>query len=206
MNEEAGSYGRWRHIACWRVPAVIWLGLPDPALKGDAADFDAALVRLSGVALTGYAELSPALKQELLAHVMNKENWASATRSSTAKAHKAAAEAAAAAGAGAGAGSSAAAAPALSATAAASMAVSSSWVGAPGAGAGAGGSALAKQSGGGAFVLPRPGVAGAQPNALAGKTFVLTGVFPEVGGGKGLELGKARMKACIESFGGRVTR
>jgi BRCT domain type II-containing protein len=34
---------------------------------------------------------------------------------------------------------------------------------------------------------------------------VLTGVFPEVGGGGGLNLGKARVTAMIASFGGRVT-
>jgi hypothetical protein len=55
------------------------------------------------------------------------------------------------------------------------------------------------------FVIPVPGENGAQPGALAGKTFVLTGVFPEVGGGAGLSLGKGKVKAMIESFGGRVT-
>ena len=44
---------------------------------------------------------------------------------------------------------------------------------------------------------------GAQP--LAGKTFVLTGVFPEVGGGSGLNLGKNKVTKMIQSFGGRVT-
>ena len=33
----------------------------------------------------------------------------------------------------------------------------------------------------------------------------MTGVFPEVGGGAGLNLGKDRVKAMVESFGGRVT-
>jgi len=40
---------------------------------------------------------------------------------------------------------------------------------------------------------------------LDGKRFVLTGVFPEVGGGSGLSLGKDRAKSMIESFGGKVT-
>jgi hypothetical protein len=34
---------------------------------------------------------------------------------------------------------------------------------------------------------------------------VLTGLFPELGGGAGLNLGKDRMTGLIESFGGRVT-
>jgi hypothetical protein len=41
--------------------------------------------------------------------------------------------------------------------------------------------------------------------ALAGKTFVLTGLFPEAGGGSGLSLGKPKVKKLIQSFGGRVT-
>merc|ERR1719399_2135707 len=40
---------------------------------------------------------------------------------------------------------------------------------------------------------------------MAGKTCVLTGIFPEGGGGGGLSLGKDRVKSMIESFGGRVT-
>lgn len=34
---------------------------------------------------------------------------------------------------------------------------------------------------------------------------MLTGVFPELGGGAGLNLGKDRARTLIESFGGRVT-
>jgi hypothetical protein len=55
------------------------------------------------------------------------------------------------------------------------------------------------------FVTPVPGQNGAQPNVFAGKTFVLTGLFPEVGGGGGLSLGKDKAKAMVVSFGGRVT-
>jgi len=35
---------------------------------------------------------------------------------------------------------------------------------------------------GGAFVVPRPGVNGALEGSFDGKTFVLTGIFPELGG------------------------
>jgi hypothetical protein len=55
------------------------------------------------------------------------------------------------------------------------------------------------------FIIPRPGVDGAVPGVLNSKRFVLTGIFPEVGGGTGLTLGKERMANMIESFGGRVT-
>jgi hypothetical protein len=40
---------------------------------------------------------------------------------------------------------------------------------------------------------------------MAGLTCVSTGIFPEVGGGSGLNLGKDRVKAMVQSFGGRVT-
>ena len=55
------------------------------------------------------------------------------------------------------------------------------------------------------FTIPRPGVNGAVAGVLSGKRFVLTGVFPEVGGGMGLSLGKDRTRDMIESFGGQVT-
>ena len=56
-----------------------------------------------------------------------------------------------------------------------------------------------------ALTIPRPGVGLAVAGSLAGKTVVLTGIFPELGGGAGLDLGKARARAMVESFGGRVT-
>lgn len=42
-------------------------------------------------------------------------------------------------------------------------------------------------------------------NSLAGKTVVCTGIFPELGGGAGLNLGKDKLKSMVSSFGGRVT-
>ena len=53
------------------------------------------------------------------------------------------------------------------------------------------------------FVVPKPGLDGPH-SSLAGETVVLTGIFPEIGGGQGLGLGKEKTKAMIESFGGRV--
>eukprot|EP00804_Cyclotella_cryptica_P018531 CCRYP_004336-RA/>CCRYP_004336-RA protein AED:0.25 eAED:0.25 QI:65/1/1/1/0.75/0.8/5/136/650 len=65
--------------------------------------------------------------------------------------------------------------------------------------------AMVASSGKARFVIPRPGVDGAIPDVLKGKKFVLTGIFPEVGGGSGLTLGKDRVTQMIESFSGRVT-
>jgi BRCA1 C Terminus (BRCT) domain len=60
--------------------------------------------------------------------------------------------------------------------------------------------------GGGKFIVPRPGMDGAlDANVMSGRTFVLTGTFPELGGGSGLDLGKERCKAMVQAFGGRVT-
>ena len=53
-----------------------------------------------------------------------------------------------------------------------------------------------------AMVMPRPGVGLAVPSALLGKTVVLTGLFPELGGGYGLNQGKDEARALVESFGG----
>ena len=62
-----------------------------------------------------------------------------------------------------------------------------------------------QKSSDGGFIVPRSNAGRAVANCLAGKNVVLTGVFPQLGGGQGLDLGKARARAMIESFGGRVT-
>merc|ERR1740121_3533689 len=54
------------------------------------------------------------------------------------------------------------------------------------------------------FAIPVPG-RGAPEGSLAGLTCVVTGVFPEVGGGEGQSLGKERVKAMLRSFGAKVT-
>lgn len=46
----------------------------------------------------------------------------------------------------------------------------------------------------GRFVMPAVGANGAQSGFLNGKTVVITGIFPEVGGGAGLNLGKDKLK------------
>ena len=57
----------------------------------------------------------------------------------------------------------------------------------------------------GSFVVLVPGVDGAVDDKfLKAKTFVISGTFPEVGGGKADALGVANVQAMIESFGGRV--
>lgn len=53
--------------------------------------------------------------------------------------------------------------------------------------------------------IPTPGAEGTNKDCLKGKNFVLTGVFPTLGGGDGLALGKDKLKQIITSFGGAVT-
>ena len=56
------------------------------------------------------------------------------------------------------------------------------------------------------YIIPKPGKNGAlTAKSQNGTTFVMTGIFPELGGGGGLNLGKGKLKALIVSFGGRVT-
>lgn len=64
---------------------------------------------------------------------------------------------------------------------------------------------LANNDGYQQFKLLTPGVDGAIEHRLKEKRFVVTGVFPELGGGFGLNLGRDRLKAMIESFDGKVT-
>jgi BRCT domain type II-containing protein len=279
LDDQSGGYTRWCHLACWRVPAAVWLALPAGL---DAADVEAALLMMQQIVFCGFTALSPAAKAEVVAYVSDSANWAKLTaRGEAAAARAAAAAAASHGGASASAGAStspmdesadsesdtpppvpdtaAANGPKLSRSQAqasttgshhdghgvqtqnltpqqqqhsessgtgtasgtgtvtvAGTTLSSAVVRAAPSplrvsaashrdGAAAASSALAVIERGGAFVVPRPGVGGARAGALLGTTFVLTGLFPELGGGLGLDMGKDRAKALIESFGGRVT-
>jgi len=147
-----------------------------------AQAFVEAVVQQQQVSFCGFSELPAEQQDQVVDYLMDKNNWARRTKLSKA------------AGAGAGAGA-----------------------GACGEDAGAAGGAydeiapppskaLATQgAAGSSFIVPRPGVNGAVANSLVSKTFVMTGVFPELGGGCGLDLGKARCRSMIEAFGGRVT-
>ena len=59
------------------------------------------------------------------------------------------------------------------------------------------GTAVVPRDGKVKFTVPRPGVKGAVAGVLDGKRFVLTGTFPELGGGTGLSLGKDKTKSMI---------
>lgn len=195
MNSETGAYGGWVHLKCWRVPNRVWLGLPDPATCTDVSKFASALRSMGGVLLAGLAELSGGEMREVTRYCMDKARWARRvelkdrpTLAPPPSSSSAAASASANWSARASAASSGVKTLVAAPVASSSSAPSSE-------------SALAASR---RFVVPKPG-RDAKPHSLAGKTIVITGVFPELGGGAGLNLGKEKARAMCEAFGGRVT-
>jgi BRCT domain type II-containing protein len=186
-NAETGSYHRWVHLDCWRVPNRVWEGFPSP----DSVDFTnkvkfgKALACMNQVLLCGFTELPDYQQEQVLCHVMNKENWAAKRKLKPA--------------AKTGDNIEMKGKEALKMKEAALAATNSSSVSQPKA------QLVPSNSSRERFIIPAPGKDGALAGSLARKTVVLTGTFPEVGGGSGLSLGKAKVKAMIESFGGKVT-
>lgn len=176
--QTTGSYGRWVRMQCWRVPSKIWLGLPNPEKVKDGKKFDKALRRMNEVSLSGVGELTKEKRKEVVRYVMDKTHWTFGGAKDKVKKKSAEPEAAAK-------GSSASGKKTQSSAASSTALVVAS---------------KQKES----FVIPMPGK-GAAKGSLAGQTFTITGVFPEVGGGYGFNLGKDRVKKMITSFGGKVT-
>ena len=174
LVEETGSYGRWFHLVCWRVPSKVWLGLPqdEDLLQDEQAVLD-ALQKMNLVLLSGLEDLSDQDKLQVVHHVSNKENWAKLVKRKK---------------------------PPKDAIILVEENEAEQGVAEPG-------NRTNKRkdiaTARGEYIPPVP--TPETKNNFAGKTFVLTGIFPEIGGGTGLSLGKARVKALIESFGGRVT-
>ena len=78
IDDESGSYSRWVHLECWRVPVKIHQGLPrlgSPEAE-DPAAFEAALLSMNEVLLSGIEELEPEIRQLLVRHVMDPTKWA----------------------------------------------------------------------------------------------------------------------------------
>ena len=195
---QSGAYGGWKHLRCWRVPSKVWKGLPEPTddAKHDFEAFSVALTRMEDTVLCGFTELQMSDQRLFVEHLRDKdENWArEVNRKAPVPMLPAPPVPQALQGMKQGRDSSQ-----KSSTEATSVdPVASS-------------DALVKQSTAvveskRVFVIPKPGENGASSEtALQGTTFVLTGTFPEIGGGGGLDLGKAKARAMIEAFGGRVT-
>ncbi|CAN0086778.1 unnamed protein product, partial [Sphacelaria rigidula] len=194
MDGMSGSYGRWVHLKCWRVPSRIWMGLPGDD-DGDAGGFTdrttqfrAALSSMNEVQFCGFNELTPYQQTQIVHYVMDKSNWARLTKRMDRSDSN----------------------PTSDRTAHTPPQDMGGGSATPGAvvsrNDGASSTALSVTNRDrGFFVVPSPGVNGAQPDSLRGKTIVLTGIFPEIGGGVGLNQGKDRVRQMCESFGARVT-
>lgn len=196
MDPEAGSYGRWVHLACWRVPSKVWLGLPDPTKCKDVSAFEEALARMGGVQLSGVGDMLPAARALFAQHVMDKSNWARLVKRK-AKPEDPAPEGAAsveAIEAGAAGGGAPSQSRKKMKTEAGSVVASTTST-----------ALVTTSEEPSKFIVPVAGKGSAVATSMAGQTVVLTGLFPELGGGAGLSLGKAKAKALVESFGGRVT-
>lgn len=220
LDPQAGTYARWIHLECWRVPSRIWLGLAQ-SQEGGANSLEecvAALSSMNEVQFTGFNDLSDHDRRRIASHVMSKANWAklqgrrtmttgSSSGGARSQSHPAGGAGASSPGGGYSTGS-------------AGYAVGGGYLGYASSMSpvrGTGQSLVARQgatstamvappaASRGFYVVPRPGVNGAPRDFLKGKTIVMTGVFPEIGGGMGLNLGKDRLKSMCESFGARVT-
>ena len=199
MNSESGTYGGWVQLKSWRVPNRVWLGLPNPTTCNDVNVFAMALRSMSAVLLSGLGELSGSEMRKVAHLCMNRDNWA---RKVALKERPLGAVVAGGGGVSARAAVSASALASRAAAAAPpASAPSSSKALVPGAAPSSDSSALGESR---VFVIPKPGRDG-KPHSLAGKTIVMTGIFPEVGGGTGLSIGKDKVTAMLQSFGARVT-
>lgn len=241
LDNKSGSYGRWHHLKCWRVPYRIWGGMTDLT---DAKSVKQDLFLLEEILLTGISQLPEDDLDLLVEHIMDSNNHAAKRKVKKAVPNleklRRAAEAAKAAArekmameekeedanpaAMTNEGTEEEMKPAakpsgskkrkkseepdveLPSASASKKSPKTTSSGAPGGSAGTATALTVKDPNKKAkFVIPRPGVNGAEAGCYEGKRFVLTGVFPEVGGGAGLNLGKDRVKAMIEDFGGKVT-
>ena len=82
IDSQSGTYTRWVHLSCWRVPSKIWLGLPDSDPNPevctcmDAAKFESALLSMNEVLFCGFNELPQHDREKVIVHIMDKANWA----------------------------------------------------------------------------------------------------------------------------------
>ena len=228
LNNESGTYGRWMHLKCWRVPSAVWLSFPEKdSTYFTKENFMQVLHQLDDVLLTGIAELTDEEIEEVLSFIMDTSHWAKKRAASTKKKstddpanendqHTKVAQARypkvdsskykpkpfsttapksepepnsnASVLTSALALSSSSAATSLTDTLSNDSYYSSS----------------------GALVVKGqkwpnlPVVTHTNKDILNGKTIVMTGIFPETGGGTGLTYGKDSMKSLLTRFGARV--
>ncbi|KAL7541643.1 hypothetical protein ACHAXR_011088 [Thalassiosira sp. AJA248-18] len=197
LDKVAGTYGKWNHLDCWRVPKKVQNGLTNPS-EEEVSLRD--LLSMEEVLLTGVAALDEASQRLFVQRCVDSEHWAGNKRK-----HKqimgdsGSTEQAASKGAKAASKSESASRAAKSKQSQPSVGVASVASGVP---ASAGSNTIVA----GSFVVLVPGVDGAlnDEKLLQGQSFVITGTFPEVGGGDVDSVGVANVGAMIQSFGGKV--
>ncbi|KAL3779504.1 hypothetical protein ACHAW5_010633 [Stephanodiscus triporus] len=174
LDKVAGTYGRWNHLDCWRVPAKVQNGLTNPS---DASASLRDLLAMEGILLVGVSAMDDESRSYFARHCANVENWArngKRKRGVVAIMEQDASEGAAG-----------------------EVEATSD----PGGVSAAGSDFVVP----GSFRVLVPGVDGAgADDALVGQSFVITGTFPEAGGGDADAVGVANVKAMIQSFGGSV--
>lgn len=156
------------------------MGLPDPDTESDPQVFIQAFLKLDGVSLVGFADLKEQDQLTIAKHVSNKACWAKRAQKKRKETER-----------------NPTSVPQGDVKPAAVDATTTALVATA-----APNQIVQKKK---RFLVPVPGVDGALPNSLQGQTIVLTGIFPEVGGGAGLDMGKDKVKAMCQSFGARVT-
>ena len=73
LDDMSGSYGRFVHVTCWRVPQRVWEKLPDP--PADEAIFLKAMLEMDAVIFKGFSDLEIDDQRAIVEHMMDKANW-----------------------------------------------------------------------------------------------------------------------------------
>jgi NAD-dependent DNA ligase len=185
----------------------VWLGLPDPEKCQGPKEFAAALAAMNECVLNGFFKLPHSEQRAFVDHCRDRGNWAARRQSSKKKTSSGGTtkeEGVAPEGAASSTVPSSSAASSTTTTTTTTTNATAALV--PSSSSNSSNSQAFLVAGRQKFVMPRPGANGASGVAVfEGQTFVMTGVFPEVGGGAGLSLGKDRVKKMIQSFGDHVT-
>lgn len=188
FDKQSGQYIRFVHLKCWRVPSRVWLGLPNPDNCNDMKEFEKALIFMNELLLTGFTAIPSEKKELIIAHVMEKENWARLSKRHREKIEQERNLSKEDDGGTSGSSST----TKTNTTSVDNMTLQGSTA-----------VVVTKRK---RYVVPKPGKNGAlSANSQEEIRFVMTGTFPELGGGGGLNLGKDKLKVLITSFGGRVT-
>jgi hypothetical protein len=89
LDAATGTYTRFFHLLCWKVPGVVQRAVDDATAP---MDVKRALAGVDGVCLTGFTTLDDGERAQVAAHVGDRGAWTKARRVATATTTTAAAE------------------------------------------------------------------------------------------------------------------